>query len=610
LTADLGFTAPDALRVLEGVDAVQMAKLNARGERFADAMNTIRELESSGTDLAGDPREIFIEGFTGLFEPPVEFASADVAEVADETGVDPEIVQAVLDRFTVNVKSERPTDLVEAFVLGDNPLRTRPLVPAGRNGRVMLPHASLSVDAVKENLETHLKTTDVWERYQKHRGDVLEKRVTAAIARVLPGAISREAFHYYVPADDIQEKTGDPSRYTRKVEGDHLIVLDDVALIIEDKAGAVSAVAKGGSLGRLRKDLSGIVTKAAVQAERLKALIERDGVVKVHGEGLVDMTMIREIHTAAVSLDDLMGITTATAELMRAGLLTTSDIPWTVSLHDLELIAQLVDRPAEFLLYLRRRRSPETIVMYAAADELDLFLYFQGKGLWVEPDPDQVREVFSFLPEPSTGERRRYKNQEPAYIASHTDDLDRWFHTRDNADGSAAPKPSRADSPIHALIDELQKRGDFGWLSVGAELLAGSFTAQSDMARNARDLLQRRRDDGRGRSMTVPIISTPRRGEAWLLVWATRPESDDASEVERSLRDYLRTKKHQLGIPRGAVLLYDEADGRLVGVYYDGHLGSLTAEQTDRLASLRKPSDLTSRLPPRAKRAPTPRRAQ
>ena len=57
-------------------------------------------------------------------------------------------------------------------------------------------------------------------------------------------------------------------------------------------------------------------------------------------------------------IDDLSGVSTATAELVKTGLLDSSRIPWTVSIHDLDLITQIVDRPAEFLLYLRRRRDP------------------------------------------------------------------------------------------------------------------------------------------------------------------------------------------------------------------------------------------------------------
>ena len=130
----------------------------------------------------------------------------------------------------------------------------------------------------------------------------------------------------------------------------------------------------------------------------------------------------------AVSLDDLSGVSTATAELVRAGLLDVSHIPWTVSVHDLDLITQLIDRPAEFLLYLRRRRDPEATVFYTAPDELDLFLYFFEAGLYVEPDPDKIRVALPWMPPATTAERRRRRQQHPAYITSRTDALDLWHY--------------------------------------------------------------------------------------------------------------------------------------------------------------------------------------
>ncbi len=113
---------------------------------------------------------------------------------------------------------------------------------------------------------------------------------------------------------------------------------------------------------------------------------------------------------------------------MKAGLLDVGRIPWTVSVHDLDLITQVVDRPAEFLLYLRRRRDPEATVFYTAPDELDLFLYFFEAGLYVEPDPDKIRVALPWMPPVKTAERRRRRQQHPAYITSRTDALDLWHY--------------------------------------------------------------------------------------------------------------------------------------------------------------------------------------
>ena len=103
----------------------------------------------------------------------------------------------------------------------------------------MLVHDAQNLVAIREGLERYLKTTASWEAYQKHRGDLLESRTQALFARVFRGARIWNGFNYYVP-DNEAEAAGDPAGYTKRVEGDHLIVQDDVAIIVEDKAVAWS----------------------------------------------------------------------------------------------------------------------------------------------------------------------------------------------------------------------------------------------------------------------------------------------------------------------------------------------------------------------------------
>jgi hypothetical protein len=336
----------------------------------------------------------------------------------------------------------------------------------------------------------------------------------------------------------------------------------------------------------------------------------------------VDFSNIREIHTVAVSLDDLSFASTATAELVKAGLIDPDRIPWTVSLHDLDLITLLVDRPAEFLLYLRRRRDPEATVFYTSSDELDLFLYFFEAGLYVEPDPEKVREAMPFMPPPTTDERRRRRQQVPALITSRTDALDHWHYSQlahqidDSSthdiqglsnfsntavgapadDSTAAPfaqnkasqdahKPAMLCSPLGDLIDTLQHRGDYAWLSIGATLLAGSTAFQEKMARLPTDLLNNPSPGGRERSVAVPFGSS--REEGWLLIWITRPPGRQPDKFQQDTQDYLRVKMHQLLLPRGAVFVYDETTKKLADVYFDDHKGELEPRLHARLQSLR-----------------------
>ncbi|MFI6274473.1 preprotein translocase subunit SecA [Streptomyces sp. NPDC050988] len=616
LNTQLGFDATDALTVLDACHHLQEASLNDRIHAMGGAVLDAMESAEGGQGDDG-LAELARSSFMSMFEPDAAEATVAIDDIIAHTGIAEERVRAVVERFRLDLETDTPADVIDAFTSGKNPMRIRPLI-VGNNGRAMLAHPALNVFAVRENLEEHLKTsTPVWSEYAKHRGGLLESRTRAALCRVLPGAHFRDVFEYYVPANDGEAKAADPAKYTKRVEGDHFVVLDEVAIIVEDKAVALSALSRGGKTTRIRTDLTGIITKAAEQAGRIRDGIERDGGLRIKGEGWVDLSHIREIHTIAVSLDDLSTVLTATAELVQAGLLAADNIPWTVSLHDLELITELVARPAEFLLYLRRRRDPDVTVMFRAPDELDLFLYFFEAGLWVEPDPAQVRAAFPFLPEPTTAQLSRYRAQEPSFLTSRTDPLDQWFHTKERADASPgpAPKPAMAHSPIAPLLDELQSRNVTGWLSIGATLLSLATPAQHKFARHADELLNNPHPNGHGRSLTVPITHSVDPAEGWLFVWATRPTGQDPASTEKNLRDYLRAKKHQLGLPRGVVFLYDEPTRDLVGAFYDGHIGPLDSAQTATLRSLRPASDLQRSIHPNAKRPSrgtrnTPKRKQ
>jgi hypothetical protein len=658
LRSDLGFEVRDALAVLSTCHTLQVKQLNDRMQHMGATVIAAQLSTSDGNvdeNIIADARRVWDDAW----EPSVEAATVSAAEIAEATGLSRTVVEAVLDFFTLDMSGKTSREAVDDFTGGLSPLRTHPLISSA-NARVMLVHDAQNPVAIRERFEQHLKTTALWDTYQQHRGHLLESRTQALFARVLPGAHTWDGFKYYVPVDEA-EAAGDPAGYTKRVEGDHLIVQDDVAIIVEDKAVAMSPVARSGQTQRLRRDLTGIIRKAADQATRLQDRIQQDGGIRVDGEGWIDLSRIREIHTVAVSLDDLSGASTATAELVKAALLDASHIPWTVSVHDLDLITQLVDRPAEFLLYLRRRRDPEVTVFYTVPDELDLFLYFFEAGLYVEPDPDKIRVALPWMPPVTTAERRRRREQHPAYITSRTDALDRWHYaelaraqtevngedrgetamttsgrsSKDSPAGADKPqrephaaanasqgtgaeeavrgiaeiesdpvarKPSMVPSPLEWLIDAVRDRGDYAWLSIGATLLSGSTEFQEKLARIPGELLDNPFGDGRERSITIPFASSVEDG--WLLAWITRPPGRKPRLFEQDTRDYLRSKMHQLGLRRGVAFCFDETTRELVGVYFDDHVGELEPSLAARLPSLKPPEDMTSRQPPYAKTRP------
>lgn len=229
---------------------------------FADLMEEVM-LIKQGEQVEGS-REELLEAFVKLFEPDLEGSTVGLVEWAELSGIEHDKLRAVTNRFRLDLGSATEEDVVDAFTSGANPMRMHPLMVTA-DDRVMLPHNALSIDAVKENFELFLKKSPAWETYAKHRGDPLETRTRVALERVLPGAVYRDGLEYYLPADAAELETGNAEKYTMRVESDHLIVLDDLALIVEDKAVALSALWRSGKKQRIRTDLTGIITKAAVQ---------------------------------------------------------------------------------------------------------------------------------------------------------------------------------------------------------------------------------------------------------------------------------------------------------------------------------------------------------
>ncbi|WP_454164305.1 hypothetical protein [Gordonia iterans] len=307
----------------------------------------------------------------------------------------------------------------------------------------------------------------------------------------------------------------------------------------------------------------------------------------------LDLADVREIHAVVTSLDDMPGIATATAKLIGAGLLSPDNIPWTVSLNDLDLIAQLIDRPAEFLLYVRRRTEPKATEMFMADDELDLFLLFFRMGFYVEPDPEVACREMPWRGKPRTADVRRFKKQVPALVTSHTDELDAWFfsmHPPVGAEPDAlAPKPRMIHSPLAPLIDWLEENAIFGWLSIGATLLDGSSDAQRQLARHPQDLINNPDPDGKPRSIALPWGLTKENG--WLLVWMTRPGTICAEQVVQRSHTYMVVKKHQLGYRRGASFVYDEPSGEPIGASYDSGQTEIEPEVLAELVAALRPAD-------------------
>jgi hypothetical protein len=575
--AAMGFTGLEAVNVMESLRSLTIKELEERFARMEAARDAslphLRSWQRQNKDEPGLPseeqRSAMQEVVDALQELTTNIAQAfiiDPGAVSVRTGYQLPTVEEVLDAFMVKDLADIDETL-DRFFHGDNPLRTAPIV-ADSEGRRMLVHEALALPAVREVLEARLKAAGRQATYERHRGAYVEKVAMDLLEGAFPGAKIYRGFNYFVPDPNADAAQTSPEQFTKRVEGDGLILIDDVALIIEVKSVALTAEARGGVARRLRGKLRDIVTNAANQATRLRDRINADRRIRLDDSEWIDVSGVREIHTIAVGLEDLSGVTTATALLVAAGVLSPDSIPWTVSVHDLRIVIELLDRPSELLLYLRRRTHPEVTLRFLAVDELDLFLLFLKRGLYVEPDPRQVAQALPWAGPPSAADQRRYATQRREVVDSYTEPMDTWYESQLNLAAPPTDKPRlTADERLLELVDQIISTKVSGWLSTTTWLLEGSAKAQRTFGRHAARLAKRVRADRRRHTVTH-LMGDPS-GKHMLLVWACLGQGEDADTAATELMLYLRAKKHQTQAYQAACMLFDPSGKHLLQLLYD-----------------------------------------
>lgn len=574
--AALGFTGLEAVNIMQAVRSLSTAQLAERFARMESArdasppfLRSWQQRKESEIELPDQAHRAaaqkLFDAVQGLTTHIDEATVIDPDAVARRTGYNRATVEAVLDAYTLTGVMDIG-DTLGRFFRGDNPLRTAPII-SDAQGRRMLVHEALALPAVREVIENKLTAAKRWDTYKQHRGEWVENTAVDLLAGIFPGAKVYRAFNYFVPDPKAGTAQTDPVKFTKRVEGDGLIVIDDVALIVEVKAVALTPEARAGDPRRLRSKLRDIVTKAADQAGRLRERIITDKRVRLDDGQWIDASGVREIHTIAVGLEDLSGVTTATATLVAAGVLNPDNIPWTVSLHDLRIVSEILDRPSELLLYLRRRTQPETTWKYRAVDELDLFLLFLNANLHVEPDPRRTMQTLPWSGPPSTADLRRFNAEHPWLVDSHTEPLDAWYTSKIDPTATPADKPRlSADPKLLKLVDMVSKCGEPGWLPTTASLLEGNGKVQRRFGLHSADLAKLVRRDRKRHMITQLMPETS--GTHILLVWACHSPDEEADDAAEHLSRYLKAKKHQTGFHRAAAMIFDPSGSDLLRLLY------------------------------------------
>ncbi len=535
----IGFDAEDALSLSDALWTIGVTRFRERAKISSDLGNRV-EAETRRVLRGERPKEPSLAEVVGAIaaEPSkrrkrtitnlaVGYAwsragdafQVTAADLAVATGRPASVAASFLSFFALEFGQVEPT----LALRGSHPLRERPLIHDG-DGHYLCTYHGNVLFALRRRLEDSLKPVNGdpasagrWERYNRVRRRYLEGRAVSLLGNSLKTPLAWVNPKYAIVGGD-------------RIEIDGLVLLDTVAFVIEAKGAPLSKPARRSLEPRLKRDIEAILEKATDQTSRLTAAIEREEQIEFwDSDGkriLIDQKELSRVFAIVVTLDDLSGLSTLVSALVEAGLLDAPEpLPWIVSLHELEVVLDLLEFGAQFPHFLMRRRRINELKRVYTSDELDFFVYYLLRGLYFE-------ETFDASDAPDR-----------VFLQSMTDDVDAYYFWRHGLRKSKARKPStRLDPLTSKVVKQLDTQRPPGFLEASIAFFEMSDESRREFARKARRAVALSAKDGGLHDVTfsfVPIAS-------WgITVMTAVPGRKD--ELRKRLSTYVTLKKHQLG---------------------------------------------------------------
>lgn len=362
-------------------------------------------------------------------------------ELAEAAGVDQEVATSYLS--TLSLSFGQPDD--GWFRLAEC-LRECPFIEVDPD-TYMLTVPGADLWAIRPLFEGVLKSE---KSYLSHRGKWLEQQAAELLEAVLlPDEVHR-SLTYEATAEDGGLLKG---------EVDVLLRLGSTAILVEAKSASVRPGARRGGeafIKHLRENL----TKAAKQGTRARMALGRNPTLRAPDGTNVELeSQINEVHQIAVTLDDLSAVAPviwqlAGTRVMPAGL----EMPWVITLHELDLVTKTIEWPVQLVHFLRRRSRLNEIGDLAATDELDWWMHYLSLGLYFEDKEERKRIRFTSL----------------------TDPLDAWVLHERGLRQAPAPRPTMSvPRGTRNFLELICAERPDGWVQAACTMLSPDHDAQA-----------------------------------------------------------------------------------------------------------------------------------
>jgi hypothetical protein len=374
--------------------------------------------------------------------------------------VEPSIIKQLVTQWSVPIGGLADQD-VEHFFL-DNPVWSRPIIQFGPD-HFLLPIPGLVQSFGRQLLERVLQTEpELWDKYlSKVRPKYLEHFVRKLFVAAVPVARVIAGVRWVDPEN------------SRRYETDLLVIHDAHALIVESKAGRISGRARRGDPARLEKEIGKLIGEPTLQSQRFAALLSSaKGPLQLQSSDgathSVDATKLLRISRINVTLD-YFGPVGLLARMLRESGVVSADLKpaATLSMHELESVVEILDRPAFLFHYLDRRAEIEAS-NDLLANEIGVLSLYLATGF-------------------DLGEFEGGTTK-PLALPAMDRDLEPYFMGKELRRPVSKPK-RKLTAWWNDMLITVEKRATFGWMESSYALLSVAHERQKLFERGVKKML-------------------------------------------------------------------------------------------------------------------------
>lgn len=375
---NLGFTISDALSISRSIIEEYNRRINDEKqsceERAREYVEELMKKEQVKKEELKDLETIIFCHY--YFGNSDEFLSFTLDELIRFSGSSKEICEGYLKRLSQQFgyrNTHHPDTFNDPHLApwDYNTLYERPIIL--HNNKYFVPITSLFNEVLLHTFYYDLIGDDEYWKKKGGRkyGAWLEQKTSEFMERIFP-----------------QEEVFINPGYPNGEElCDVLVLHDRNVFILQCKTKRLRYDSKiGKELKLIRDDLDKAVKESFTQAIRAQDYFKQNQPAKIKVKDRIleiDSKQISDIFLLSVTLGSYPHLITRLSNIdSTLNLFSNNQYPWAISLCDLGVVTELIESPAMFINYARRRLAIERTKFDILADEIDLLGFYFSQGLY------------------------------------------------------------------------------------------------------------------------------------------------------------------------------------------------------------------------------------